>query len=122
MNKVDYLSNQVPDYYKCHTCNATNCKLWRDSGAVFMPVKLECVDCSIKSQSNPRVTSYFSKIAASVQVAEDGTYNDTHGRTDQIGWRAPAVPTEDNDSYWGYTSTPQAGVNWWVKLPLRNKK
>jgi len=38
-------------------------------------------------------------------------------RTDQIGWRVPAVPTEDGKSYWGYTSVPQPGCDWWSNLP-----
>jgi hypothetical protein len=38
-------------------------------------------------------------------------------RTDQIGWRVPAVPTEDGKSYWGYTSVPQPGCDWWESLP-----
>lgn len=40
-------------------------------------------------------------------------------RTDQIGWRVPAVPTEENDTYWGYSSVPQAGLSWWERLPTR---
>lgn len=38
-------------------------------------------------------------------------------KTDQIGWRIPAVPTEANDTYWGYTSVPEPGVQWWKRLP-----
>ncbi|HOI96943.1 MAG TPA: hypothetical protein PLA19_00355 [Candidatus Pacearchaeota archaeon] len=41
------------------------------------------------------------------------------GEGDQIGWLIPAVPAEGNDTYWGYTSVPQAGCNWWDKLPTR---
>ena len=39
-------------------------------------------------------------------------------QTDQIGWRVPAVPTEENDTYWGYTSVPQPGCDWWANLPF----
>ena len=38
-------------------------------------------------------------------------------RTNQIGWRVPAVPTEDGETYWGYTSVPQPGCDWWSNLP-----
>ncbi len=37
---------------------------------------------------------------------------------DQIGWLVPAVPTKEGDTYWGYTSVPQAGVKWWERLPI----
>jgi hypothetical protein len=33
------------------------------------------------------------------------------------GWMVPAVPTEENDAYWGYSSIPQAGCEWWYHLP-----
>lgn len=39
------------------------------------------------------------------------------GRCDQIGWLVPAVPTEEGDTYWGYTSVPQPGCDWWRDLP-----
>jgi len=126
MKIVDYSSTSVPSDYKCRGCGATNCKLWRENGGFPCgDILLECVDCAVKSQNNPKVTSAFVKSAAQpgFAVAEDGMYTDHYGsRTDQIGWRAPAVPTEDNSGYWGYTSVPQAGCDWWTRLPLRMKR
>lgn len=37
---------------------------------------------------------------------------------DQIGWRIPAVPTADGQTFWGYSSVPEAGCRWWYGLPL----
>jgi hypothetical protein len=38
-------------------------------------------------------------------------------RSDQIGWYVPAIPDMEGVGYWGYTSVPQAGIDWWRKLP-----
>lgn len=40
-------------------------------------------------------------------------------KSDQIGWDVPAIPDEENVSYWGYSSVPQEGVEWWKALPSR---
>lgn len=119
MKKLDYSKPEVPEDYKCDDCGATHCKLWREYSA-FPPVRLECVDCAIKSQNNPNIAPAFAKIATTVQFKEDGSYIDHRGEeTDAIGWRVPAVPDEANVSYWGYSSVPSAGVMWWKSLPLR---
>lgn len=57
-------------------------------------------------------------------IREDGTYDweyyPGHFRsTDSIGFRLPAIPDEEGVGYWGYSSVPQVGVNWWKRLPLR---
>lgn len=36
-----------------------------------------------------------------------------------IGWLVAAIPTEDGETYWGFTSVPQEGANWWNNLPTR---
>jgi hypothetical protein len=38
------------------------------------------------------------------------------GDTDSLGWLVPAVPTEEGDTYWGYTSVPAMGCLWWRSL------
>src|SRR5579885_1042912 len=111
MKYLDYSKDEVPEDYKCHDCGAQGCKLWRDSG--FPPILLQCVDCAVRGQNNPQIAPAFHKSASqhNFYVEEDGMYTDHYGqRTDQIGWRMPAVPTEDNMAYWGYSSVPQAGV------------
>jgi len=34
-----------------------------------------------------------------------------------IGWLVAAVPLESGDTYWGFTSVPDDGVEWWQNLP-----
>lgn len=118
MKNVDYSSTTVPSKYKCINCKATNCKLWRNYGS--FTIDLECLDCVVKDQSKPAVAPGFAKIAATVTFAEDGTYMDQYGeRSSVIGWRVPAIPDEEGCGYWGHTSAPQTGINWWKSLPLR---
>jgi hypothetical protein len=33
------------------------------------------------------------------------------------GSMAPAIPTEDGSTFWGYSSVPEDGCNWWYALP-----
>ena len=98
----------VPETYKCSTCGAQNCKLWREYQVmVGGPLALECCDCAGKSQEKD-----VSRIDA------QGMRDDGYGKSDSIGWRVPAVPTLDG-GWWGYTSVPQEGVAWWTALPTR---
>jgi hypothetical protein len=98
--------------YKCASCGAKGCKLWREYGTYSVPIRdqLRCAPCAAKSQ-NKDISG----------IDEDGRYLpkiDGERRTDQIGWMVPAVPAEDEfGSYWGYTSVPQDRVDWWRKLP-----
>ncbi|PLX25961.1 hypothetical protein C0580_00915, partial [Candidatus Parcubacteria bacterium] len=56
-------------------------------------------------------------------IDEEGLRDSEYGgRTDQIGWRVPAIPTEGFYTYWGYTSVPGPGVEWWRNLPTMPKK
>ena len=105
---VDYATTTTPKDYKCKHCGAKGCKLWREY-QTMMP-QLLCADCAVKNQKKNYV------------VEEDGTHKSEHhsGTSDQIGWYVPAVPTDDGYGYWGYTSVPDAGVQWWNRLPLRN--
>ena len=109
--KVDYNSNSVPKKYKCGTCKVHGCKLWREYNTFLDQQTLECCDCAAKSQGKDVST-----------IDHTGRYKTDIGMTDQIGWRIPAVPTEDGETFWGYSSVPQAGVNWWKALPTRLDK
>lgn len=102
-----YLNGRVPVDYKCLKCGATSCKLWRDYNTFLEHQRLLCATCAGADQRKD-VTS----------IDADGKIPLEHNwRTDQIGWMVPAVPTEECDTYWGYTSVPQAGCEWWRKLP-----
>jgi len=94
--------------YKCSHCGASGVKLWRDYSTLRFA--LLCAPDA-------------AHIAAAVisSMTDDGKIpspliGDTE-MTDQIGWYVPAVPLEDQPGYWGYTSVPIAGVEWWKSLP-----
>jgi hypothetical protein len=70
---------------------------------------LYCCDCAGKRQERDVST-----------IDERGRVADRLvGRTDSIGWLVPAVPTAEGDTFWGYTSVPGPGVEWWQRLPTR---
>jgi hypothetical protein len=94
MNGVNYASGTVPPDYRCASCGAHGCKLWRPYQTT-MP-RLLCVVCAEQDQGDRLDTS----------------------SSDQIGWYVPAVPMEEGDGFWGYTSVPAAGVAWWKSLPM----
>lgn len=103
---VDYSKLVAPPNYQCHSCGATGCKLWREYQTFLDQQSLLCAKCAAENQ----------KESIDGIDAEGRRISDC-GRTDQIGWYIPAVPTEENDTYWGYTSVPEAGVRWWRSLP-----
>ena len=105
MQKVDYSQDNVPKEYKCSDCGKTNCKLWRQYCTFLNHIQLLCVTCAAKSQNKD------------IQVDSKGFHQGEYGASDQIGWCVPAVPTEEGDAYWGYTSVPENGVIWWRNLP-----
>lgn len=83
--------------YACEKCGASNCKLWRQYNTFLDYVELTCAPCTEKDQG--RVIDL--------------------SKGDQCGWMIPAVPTNDNETFWGYTSVPPDRVQWWKALPDR---
>ena len=81
--------------YVCGCCGANGVKLWRLYSSFMSSQTLACLSCSEKDQGK----------VANLQ------------KGDQIGFRIPAVPTEEKDTFWGYSSVPDDGVKWWVELP-----
>lgn len=104
---VNYSKPATPANYKCARCGATNCKLWREYQTINP--QLLCARCTGKNQKID-----ISGIDSRGRIADKDF---TGRRTDQIGWYVPAVPDEEGVGYWGYTSVPQAGCDWWAKLP-----
>lgn len=96
----------VPQEYKCYKCSKHGVKLWRDYQAFLDKQELLCATCAAEAQKKD-ISGMDS----------DGRYFTGENKTDQIGWLVPAVPSEDGTTLWGYTSVPQAGVDWWRKLP-----
>jgi hypothetical protein len=104
-----YASPEAPPTYKCGTCGKHGVKLWRDYNTFLDHQALSCADCTAADQHKDIST-----------MQANGSYTNADGfPSDQMGWRVPAVPTEENDTFWGYTSVPAAGCEWWAKLPNR---
>jgi hypothetical protein len=140
-NSRSYLEGKVPENYVCGKCGATGVKLWRDYQTFLEHQSLRCLSCACSEESKVRVPTEDGRslYAEERHMYRTATmepycwkeYNPAEGlpknavetkiwrdRTDQIGWRVPAVPTEENDTYWGYTSVPQPGCDWWYNLPF----
>lgn len=90
--------------YMCGGCKRSNCKLWREYSTFLDHNTLLCIECMGK------------KNGKSYNVNREGQILYCGTRTDQIDWRVPAVPTDDNKTFWGYTSIPNEGISWWTKL------
>jgi hypothetical protein len=80
--------------YKCGGCGATGVRLWRRWNTFVSHQSLTCKLCSELDQSAAMMRGH-----------------------DQIGSRIPAVPTEENDTFWGYSSVPDDAVQWWLGMP-----
>lgn len=143
---VDYAKSETPSSYTCSKCGATGIKLWRDYQTMVCYLSLYCLDCACKKEGKVRTPTedgkslYTGKIYCWYRTADspDGLwhgYDPTNGvpvgaietmldweRTDQIGWLVPAVPTKENDTFWGYSSVPENGCNWWDNLPYQVAK
>ena len=101
-----YLNPIPPMSYRCGMCGAHNVKLWRDYMTFLNDLTLLCARCAaLKNEVD--ITS----------IDDGGSFKIDLGKTDQIGDLVPAILTEDNTSYWGYTSVPLIAVNWWKNIP-----
>lgn len=102
MASVNYSGSAIPEGYVCINCGASGCRLWRQYSTFLEHIDLLCRECATAEQAE-----------ALAELASERI------QTDTIGWRVPAVPTEDGSTFWGYTSVPQPGVEWWYRLPDR---
>lgn len=90
--------------YVCKTCGASGCKLWRAYQSFH--IELACARCALAQQKE------------NGPIDRAGVRRGEFSRTDQIGWMVPAIPVDgEPDSYWGYTSVPEAPAAWWEQLP-----
>lgn len=101
---VDYSFQITPPTYVCGKCGASGCKLWREYLTSLDHQTLSCARCEGKDISD---MDEHGRCMCSI----------TGNKTDMLGLRVPAVPTEKNDRFWGYASMPREGVEWWRKLP-----
>ena len=96
--------------YLCSECGASGVKLWRQYNTFLDHQRLLCaVDAAEDQHVNADL------------IDNEGRYMspEVHRRTDSIGWLVPAVPTDDGETFWGYSSIPESGVSWWRGLPNR---
>ncbi len=107
----------APNGYACHTCKATNCKLWREYNTFLSHQSLRCSVCALARESSAKCTyeaiDNNGRLERTYYLNGEKRWTST---SDQIGWLVPAVPTEEGDTYWGYTSVPPEGVIWWRSL------
>lgn len=93
-----YADRCAPPGYSCDGCSSIGVKLWRVYNTFMDNQSLLCAGCAEDEQKKPRGFALAP------------------GNGDQIGWRVPAVPIEDGQTFWGYSSVPDAGVSWWKSL------
>lgn len=91
--------------YACGTCGAHGVKLWREYQSFSTPTKLFCAPCALKDQT------------LEGPVDKEGRRPHGGAFTDQIGWLVPAVPCVMYGGFYGYSSVPDSGVEWWRGLP-----
>ena len=96
----DVAVGNLPMPYFCADCSVGAVKLWRPYQTFLHHVRLLCRICSEREQAD--------SIKSLGRRYRDGG--------DQIGWRVPAVPTNDG-TFWGYASTPLGSWSWWADLP-----
>ena len=95
----------TPEGYVCKDCGAKGVRLYREYQTFLNHQHLRCRECAAKDQKPE-----LDELVAS-------GLRDLNEREHSIGWLVAAVPTEEGDTYWGFTSVPQAGVEWWESLP-----
>ena len=112
-NSFRYSDGKTPNGYQCLKCGATGCKLWREYNTFLDNQRLLCALCAGKDQKKD-VSRINEEGSIPSKILPEDSY-EMWG--DQIGWMIPAVPTEDGETYWGYTSVPEPGCIWWRQLP-----
>lgn len=89
------VSTYTPAGYRCTMCGISGVRLYRESHTLADQVKLRCRACACN------------------ELGREPTPGPEHS----FGHFVAAVPTEDGETFWGYTSVPDAGVRWWDSLP-----
>lgn len=101
---MKYSDPGVPAKYKCGKCGVSGIRLWREA-ATFSP-DIFCATCGCEWE---KVKPEFD---------ENGKLPGLCGPGDHLGNLVPAVPDEEGLGYWGYTSVPKEGCDWWYALPI----
>ena len=90
-----YESGLCPDGYTCQ-CGKSGVRLYREYQTFLNHITLLCRSCSLIEQNKEQPDQQLES---------------------SIGWRVAAVPTEDGETFWGYSSIPDNGCRWWYRLP-----
>ena len=108
-----YVSGQTPETYKCQVCGAEHVKLWRKYQTFVKNNTLVCASCLSRMHTEGNFVPKFR------DTKHGGRWSKNKGlpESDSLGEFVPAVPTEENDTFWGYTSVPAEGCQWWKRLP-----
>lgn len=110
-----YVSGETPETYKCQVCGAKRVKLWRKYQTFVQDNTLICASCLSRMQKKDGFVPIFRDTKHGARWTKPA--GSCLQESDSIGNFVPAVPTEENDTFWGYTSVPQAGCQWWNQLP-----
>jgi len=85
--------------YKCTTCKLKGHRLWRRYQTIASKTKLLCAVC--------------------VENETGKLFRDLKEGCSAIEWWVAAIPTEDEETFWGYTSSPAHAVADWYLLPFK---
>lgn len=99
--------------YVCSGCGQVGIKLWRDYNTCADATELKCAECATPGQVAYEAGGRTGGMESTLD--DDGLFTFRDG--DQLGGMVPAVPTEEGDTFWGYSSVPSEGVLWWLALP-----
>lgn len=131
--------------YVCGDCGRRNCKLWREYQTFLDRQHLRCGQCALENQkdsptvkdsgqiiddSGYRLSKIYifnretqSGYEVNGQFGREPTQEELENgyihfeRSCEIGWLVPAILTEEEDTFWGYTSCPTDRILWWTRLP-----
>lgn len=112
------LTSATPTGYICGTCGAEHVRLYREYQTFLEHQRLHCTACAIKDQEAERALSdkrYVEGCLGDVRVASK--LYDPY-KPHAIGWLVLAVPSEEGDTYYGFSSVPEDGLAWWMRLPI----
>lgn len=92
LKSFSYSNTSVPEGYCCSECGKSGVRLYREYQTFMGNQVLRCELCAKQNQGERSSGKHA------------------------IGWLVAAVPTEDGETFWGYTSVPLAGISWWESL------
>lgn len=115
---MQYENLEIPATYVCSRCRKPGLKLWRQYNTFTDSLQLTCWRCA----DPEAVVDEEGRIKNMAETVWPPTSSKhwSDQLTDRIGKSGslvPAVPTEDEKSFWGYTSVPSRGCAWWRALP-----